>query len=81
MTGREEAEKYLKHPILGVRLREITEALLEHEGKYPETIFGSIDAMKVKSCMTLFDSVSPNDIFVEVLDLFYEGEKDVNSIV
>lgn len=81
ISDRHEAEEYLRHPILGVRLREITEALLEHEGRYPEAIFGSIDAMKVKSCMTLFDSVSPNDIFADVLDLFYEGERDSCSIV
>lgn len=81
ITGRVEAEEYLKHPILGERLRKITEALLEHEGKYPEAIFGSIDAMKVKSCMTLFDSVSPNDIFADVLDIFYGGERDEKSLV
>lgn len=81
IVGREEAEEYLRHPILGVRLRTITEALLEHEGKYPEAIFGSIDAMKVKSCMTLFDCILPNDIFADVLDLFYEGKRDEKSLV
>lgn len=81
ISDRTEAEEYLRHPILGVRLRTITEALLEHEGKYPEAIFGSIDAMKVKSCMTLFDCISPNDIFSKVLDLFYEGKRDERSLV
>lgn len=81
IVGREEAEEYLRHPILGVRLKTITEALLEHEGKYPEAIFGSIDAMKVKSCMTLFDCILPNDIFADVLDLFYEGKRDEKSLV
>lgn len=81
IANRQEAEVYLKHPILGQRLREITNALLEHEGKYPQSIFGSVDAMKVQSCMTLFDCVSPDDIFADVLDIFYEGERDPQSIV
>ena len=81
INGRNEAEEYLRHPILGERLRKISEALLEHEGKYPEAIFGRIDAMKVNSCMTLFDCISPNDIFAEVLDLFFEGRRDIRSIV
>lgn len=81
ITGRKEAEEYLRHPILGKRLRKISEALLEHEGKYPEAIFGSIDAMKVKSCMTLFDSISRNDIFANVLEMFYGGTRDERSLV
>ena len=81
ISGRKEAEEYLRHPILGERLRKISEALLEHEGKYPEAIFGSIDAIKVKSCMTLFDCISPNDIFADVLDLFFNGIRDSRSIV
>lgn len=81
IADRKEAEAYLAHPILGARLREITTALLEHEGKHPESIFGSIDTLKVKSCMTLFDSISPDDIFAEVLDTFYNGERDKNSLI
>ncbi len=81
IADRKEAEAYLNHPILSARLREITTALLEHTGKHPESIFGSIDTIKVKSCMTLFDCVSPNDIFAEVLDTFYEGKRDKKSIV
>lgn len=78
---REEAIEYLAHPILGARLREISSALLSHRGKPAEDILGSIDAMKVRSCMTLFDSVSPDDIFAEVLDAFYDGERDPKSLV
>ena len=81
IADRKEAEAYLRHPVLGERLREITNALLRHEGRDPEAIFGSIDANKVRSCMTLFDCISPNDIFGDVLDIFYEGKRDPNSIV
>lgn len=70
-----EAEEYLNHKILGKRLREITMALLKHDGCSAEDIFGDLDAMKVRSSMTLFDAVCPNDIFAEVLAKFYNGEK------
>ncbi len=75
ITGKEEAKAYLEHPILGAHLREITQALLGHRGKQPISILGDINATKVKSCMTLFDAVSPNDIFSQVLDTFYKGER------
>lgn len=81
IIGRQEAEDYLRHPILGARLREITKALLEHSDKTANSILGGIDAMKVKSCMTLFDCISPNDIFGQVLNQFYEGLRDKNSII
>lgn len=81
IADRREAEDYLNHPVLGARLREITEALLEHSDKSAIAILGGIDALKVKSCMTLFDCISPNDIFEKVLNKFYNGERDTKSIV
>lgn len=72
---REEAEAYLNHEILGKRLREITMALLEHGAYSAEEIFGDLDAMKVRSCMTLFDVISPEDIFAEVLNKFYANKR------
>ena len=50
-----EAETYLQHPILGLRIREISEVLLQHGGKDVKDIFGDLDAGKVRSCMTMFD--------------------------
>lgn len=76
ISGYEEAKAYLEHPILGARLREVTTALLLHRGKSAIHILGGIDAIKVRSCMTLFDAVSPNDIFQEVLDAFYDSRPD-----
>ena len=75
IADRAEAERYLNHQILGSRIREITEALLAHRDKTALEIFGEIDAIKVRSCMTMFDYLSPCDIFCEVLDSFYESER------
>lgn len=73
ISGYDEAEAYLQHPILGKRLREVTNVLLTHREMAITDIFGDLDAMKVRSCMTLFDAVSPDDIFEQVLDVFYHG--------
>lgn len=70
-----EAKEYLKNDTLGYRLREVTNALLEIDGKSAEEIFGELDAMKVKSCLTLFDQVSPNGIFAETINKYFEGKR------
>lgn len=80
ISGYDEAEVYLNHPLLGPRLREVTMALLEHSGESAVDILGNIDAIKVRSCMTLFDAVSPDDIFQEVLDAFYGGTSDKKTL-
>ena len=73
----DEAVRYMAHPVLSTRLREISGALLEHKDKKTaQDIFGEIDAVKVRSSMTLFDAVCPNDVFSEVLNGFYDGQKD-----
>lgn len=73
LDGVEEAKAYLAHPVLGNRLREITNVVLSHYGKYTiRQIMGSgIDAKKFKSSMKIFDEASPNDIFKEALVKFY----------
>jgi uncharacterized protein (DUF1810 family) len=75
IADKTEAQRYLQHPILGARIREISKALLEHKEKTALSIFGGIDAIKVRSCMTMFDFLSPNDIFGEVLHSFYNEER------
>lgn len=70
----EEAKAYFKNETLKNRLCEITHALLE-QNDTASSIFGGLDAMKVRSCMTLFNLVSPNDIFAKVLDKFYDGKQ------
>ena len=73
LDGLDEARAYLAHPVLGARLREISEALLTHVGKRDiDVIMGSsIDVLKLQTCMNLFNKVSPNDVFEKVLDAFY----------
>lgn len=70
-----EAKEYMKNEILAARLREITNALLEHTDKRAEDILGYVDDMKVKSSMTLFDAVCPGNVFEKVLEQFYGGER------
>jgi uncharacterized protein (DUF1810 family) len=77
LSGLEEAKEFLDHPVLGTRLREITQEVLNHADSSIKTIMGSrIDVMKLKSSMTLFDAVSPDDIFARVLNTFYNGARD-----
>ena len=76
ISGLEEAKAYLAHEVLGPRLREITEAVLENEGEPIDVLMGwEVDAMKLKSSMTLFDAASPNDIFGDVLEMFFDGQR------
>lgn len=72
----DEASDYLNNEILGKRIKEISNELIKLETNDPQKIFGEIDAMKLKSSMTLFDYVEPNSIFEEVLEKYFEGQKD-----
>lgn len=81
ITCVDEAKAYLEDDVLGTRLREICEELLNHSDKSAQDIFGGIDSIKLKSSMTLFDKVSPNDVFGKVLDAFFEGKHDDYTLV
>ncbi|HQV79058.1 MAG TPA: DUF1810 domain-containing protein [Chitinophagales bacterium] len=73
----QEAEAYLMHPILGIRLVEISTALLKLATQNPIQIFGNIDAMKLQSSMTLFALLNPtNPVFQQVLDKYFAGKMD-----
>ena len=73
----EEARAYLDHPTLRARLLEISTALLKHKGKSTAyEILGTIDAIKVRSSVTLFDHIMPHAIFAKVLDAFYNSQRD-----
>ncbi|MEP6627161.1 MAG: DUF1810 domain-containing protein [Ginsengibacter sp.] len=81
IKNKNEAEEYLTHPVLGSRLKEISNALLALETNNASQIFGSPDDLKLKSSMTLFASVKNADgAFQSVLDKFFKGEKDGNTI-
>lgn len=77
----EEAREYLEHPVLGQRLREISEALLELNETNPIPIFGWTDSLKLRSCMTLFALAGEGEeLFVRVLDRFYHGQPDERTL-
>jgi uncharacterized protein (DUF1810 family) len=71
-----EARAYLAHPVLGGRLREASRAVLQHAGSSAEQILGGIDAVKLRSSMTLFLRAGGEDLFQEVLAAFFDGEPD-----
>ena len=76
----EEARDYLAHPVLGPRLLECAKAVLAVEGRSASEIFGWPDDLKLKSCMTLFESVAGQDsLFGQVLDRYYQGKRDTRT--
>jgi uncharacterized protein (DUF1810 family) len=73
----DEARAYLADPVLGERLRECAGVVLATKGRTANEIFGELDAMKVRSCMTLFLRAAPDEpLFQQVLDHYYEGIPD-----
>lgn len=77
-----EARQYLEHPVLGSRLLECAQALLEVKGRSADEIFGYPDELKLRSCMTLFAQVaSPRSEFEQVLDLYYAGQPDQQTLL
>lgn len=77
----EEAKRYIENPLLKQRLLEISTALLSVEGKTIEQILGYVDAMKVKSSMTLFQTVDKEErIYTDVLNKYYNGEQDEKTL-
>ena len=78
----DEARAYLGHPVLGPRLHDCAELVLASGGRSAAAIFGSLDAMKVRSSMTLFHRAAPDDpVFARVLDRFYDGVPDAATDV
>ena len=81
VAGLEEAKAYLRHPVLGARLRECCAALLAHKGRRIEDILGELDAMKLRSSMTLFALASDDGaLFRAVLEAFFDGRADRRTI-
>jgi len=76
-----EAEAYLRHPVLGPRLLECARATLALHGPSASDVFGSPDDMKLRSCATLFASVSPpGSVFEQLLDQYFGGEPDDKTL-
>jgi uncharacterized protein (DUF1810 family) len=72
-----EARAYLAHPVLGPRLRECATVLADTPGRTAEQILGGIDAIKLRSSMTLFLRADPEEVvFQRVLDAYFGGQPD-----
>jgi len=81
LADRAEAAAYLSHPVLGPRLLECVSAMLAHEHLRAEEILGAVDAMKFRSCLTLFESVAPEPgLFRQALEHFYGGQRDALTL-
>jgi uncharacterized protein (DUF1810 family) len=82
ISGLPEARAYLAHPVLGPRLRECATALLALDSSDPVDVLNSgVDALKLRSSMTLFALAAPDEpLFQQVLDRFYGGEQDAATL-
>ena len=77
ISSRQEAEAFLEHPVLGLRLRECTRLVTLVEGRSINQIFGYPDDLKFRSSMTLFASVtSDHQIFKDALQKYFAGQLD-----
>ena len=77
ISSLEEARAYLQHPVLGPRLRECAAAIVASGAPTAEALMGGIDAVKLRSSMTLFHRADPTEsIFQQVLDHYFAGQQD-----
>ena len=77
ISGLAEAQAYLAHPVLGRRLDECAQALLELDASDAERVLGPVDAQKLRSSMTLFAEAAPGDpVFWAVLEQYFDGVRD-----
>jgi uncharacterized protein (DUF1810 family) len=77
ISSLDEARAYLAHPVLGPRLIECATIVAQVEGSTAEQVFGGIDAMKLRSCATLFHRADPaRPVFADVLARYFDGQPD-----
>ena len=80
LSGLAEARAYLADPLLGRRLRESTQAMLAHRSLGASAVLGELDALKFRSCLTLFSMADPAEqLFASALQFFFAGERDVRT--
>jgi uncharacterized protein (DUF1810 family) len=81
LASADEARAYLAHPVLGPRLRECVALVLDVDGRSVHEIFGSPDDLKLRSCLTLFAHIAPDDgLFQRALDRLFGGERDERTL-
>ncbi|OGB20775.1 MAG: calpastatin [Burkholderiales bacterium RIFCSPLOWO2_02_FULL_57_36] len=77
----DEAEAYLQHAVLGMRLRECSRLVADINGRTIQQIFGYPDDMKFHSSMTLFSlATQENDVFKQCLNKYFSGEMDAGTL-
>jgi len=77
----DEARAFLDHPVLGKNLRQCVEALLPwRHDRTAVQILGSVDTIKLRSSLTLFDQIAPGDVFNRALDGFFGGQRDERTL-
>lgn len=81
LSGLAEAKAYLAHPLLGPRLVACVRELLRHAPTPPRVLLGEIDALKLRSCLTLFQAANPAEpLWEEALQTFYAGQPDALTL-
>ncbi len=88
ISSADEAQAYLAHPVLGSRLRECARVVADTRGRSAERIFGPVDALKLRSSVTLFDTVcddtasdtAGDSVFHEVLAKYFGGVPDEATV-
>lgn len=81
ISGLQEAQAYIRHPILKSHLLEACHVLMMRKSRAIEDILGLVDAMKLQSSMTLFERATPDEsIFTDIIDTFFAGERCSNTL-
>ena len=81
IKSRAEAEAYLAHPVLGRRIRDCAQAVLDAENRSAVEIFGLVDTMKLRSSATLFAAISPPEsVFHQIIDRYFDGWHDDTTL-
>jgi uncharacterized protein (DUF1810 family) len=77
ISSLDEARAYLAHPVLGARLLECVAILADRTDRSAEQIFGGVDALKLRSSITLFRHAAPDEpVFGQILDQYFGGHPD-----
>lgn len=81
LSGLAEARAYLADPLLGQRLRQSTQVMLAHRSLAASQVLGDLDALKFRSCLTLFTRADPTEqLFATALERFFNGERDARTL-
>ncbi len=80
VASRKEAIRFLDHPILGDRLRLAVTTLETSDARAAVDVFGSVDAVKLRSCLTLFAQIDDGGVFAAALDRWFDGQTDLATL-